>query len=305
MGFFANPRRVTDRWGLLAGGVAAFAIAFAASGLRIAGQSSPAPTKPRAAVDFARDIAPIFQKSCLPCHSGEKPQGGLRLDTEAQILKGGQSGKAIIPGDSAKSQLVKRLIGEGEETRMPMGANPLLAAQIKLIRAWIDQDALAVAESAPPAQITPVASHLEPSSSGLFAGRIRPILAARCYTCHGPDVQQNGLRLDSVAAILKGSDNGRVVMPSDSGKSPLVRRLIALDRPQMPYGAPPLSAEEVELIRKWIDQGANGPDSSAPVVATAPLKHWAYIRPVRPEVPEVKNPGWCRNPIDNFVLARL
>ena len=82
---------------MLAGGVAAFALTFAVGGLRIAGQSSPAPAKPRAVVDFARDIAPIFQKSCLPCHSGEEPQGGLRLDTEAHVVRGGQSGKSIIP----------------------------------------------------------------------------------------------------------------------------------------------------------------------------------------------------------------
>ena len=234
MGFFANLRREKGRCGLLAGGVAAIALTFAAGGLRIAGQSSSAPAKPGPVIDFARDIAPIFQKSCLPCHSGEKPQGGLRLDTEAQVLKGGQSGKAITPGDSAKSPLVKRLIGEGEEARMPMGANPLPAAQIKLIRAWIDQNTFTVAESAAPAQIAPVASHTASDSSELFAARIRPILAARCYTCHGPNLQQNGLRLDSLASILKGSDNGRVVVPGDSGKSPLVRRLLALDRPRCP-----------------------------------------------------------------------
>jgi len=303
MGVCANLRTKKSPWRLLAGVVAAVAITLAAGGLRVAAQSSAA--KPGAGIDFARDIAPIFQKSCLPCHSGEKPQAGLRLATEAQVLKGGQSGKAIVPGDSAKSLLVKRLIGEGEEARMPMGANPLPAAQIKLIRAWIDHNSFAAAESAPPAQITPVSSHIEQSSSGLFVSSIRPILAARCYTCHGPEVQQNGLRLDSLAAVLKGSDNGRVVIPGDSGKSPLIRRLLAQDRPQMPYGAPPLNAEDVELIRKWIDQGAPGPDSAAPVVAATPVRHWAYVKPVRPDVPQVKKPGWCRNPIDDFVLARL
>ena len=73
----------------------------------------------------------------------------------------------------------------------------------------------------------------------------------------------------------------------------------------MPYGAPPLSADDVELIRKWIDQGARGPDSAAPLAAAKPVKHWAYVKPVRPDVPKVKNAAWCRNPIDNFVLARL
>ena len=70
------------------------------------------------------------------------------------------------------------------------------------------------------------------NESGVFAAQIRPILAARCYQCHGPDLQQNGLRLDSLAAILKGSANGNVVIPGDSDKSPLVRRILGLDRPQ-------------------------------------------------------------------------
>src|SRR5208282_2992441 len=108
--------------------------------------------------------------------------------------------------------------------------------------------------------------------SGIFASEVRPILATRCYACHGPGLQQNGLRLDSLAAVLKGSANGSVVIPGDSEKSPMVRRILGLDRPQMPYGGPPLSAADVELIRKWIDQGAHGPDSTEPLAAAGPVK---------------------------------
>src|SRR2546426_4241406 len=85
----------------------------------------------------------------------------------------------------------------------------------------------------------------------------------------------------------------------------MVRRLLALDRPQMPYGGPPLSSEEIESVRKWINQGAPGPDSAEAVLTGRPLKHWAYLKPVRPDLPTVKNAAWCRNPIDHFVLARL
>ena len=147
----------------------------------------------------------------------------------------------------------------------------------------------------------PVAAHAQTAGSGSFVNDIRPILAARCYQCHGPELQQNGLRMDSLAALLKGSANGAVVIPGDSEKSPMVRRLMALDRPQMPYGGPPLSAEQITLIRKWIDSGAGGPDSAEPLAAGKPVKHWAYVKPVRPEVPKVKDAAWCRNPIDNFV----
>lgn len=293
------------QFSLLAGGFSLCLAILVAGAARIAALPQAAPAKPVGKITFAHDIAPIFQKNCLPCHAGEKPQGGLRLESEAAAIRGGESGKVIIPGDSEKSLLVKRLLGDGEEARMPMGADPLAAPQIKLIRAWIDQNSFSIAKEPALAQVAPVAAHPHEIGSGVFAEKIRPILAERCYLCHGSAVQQNGLRLDSLAALLKGNANGAVVTPGDSDKSPLVRRILGLDRPQMPYGGPPLSVEEVEAIRKWIDQGASGPDSSDPVASPKPVKHWAYIKPVRPEVPPVKNPAWCRNPIDNFVLARL
>jgi hypothetical protein len=113
------------------------------------------------------------------------------------------------------------------------------------------------------------ARQVTPGGSVVFATQIRPILASRCYPCHGPDVQQHSLRLDSLQSILTGSANGKVVLPGDGQNSHIVRRLLGLDQPQMPYGGPPLSAEQIDLIRKWIDEGAQGPDSTEPVVAAA------------------------------------
>jgi mono/diheme cytochrome c family protein len=290
---------------LLAASLCLLLATLAAGAARVATQPQITAHNPRAKINFAHDIAPIFQKSCIPCHGAEKPQGGLRLDSEVATLMGGESGKVIVPGDSEKSPLVKRLLGVGEEARMPVGADPLPASQIKLIRTWIDQNSFAIPKEPAQAQVMPVAAHPQESGSGNFASEVRPILAARCYSCHGPALQQNGLRLDSLAAVLKGSANGSVVIPGDSEKSPMVRRILGLDRPQMPYGGPPLPTADVELIRKWIDQGAHGPDSAEPLAAAGPVKHWAYAKPMRPDVPKVKDATWCRNPIDNFVLARL
>ena len=262
-------------------------------------------------IDFKRDIAPIFEASCVACHGAEKPLGQLRLDSETALLRGGISGKVIVAGKSGESLLVRRLLGQGGAPRMPMGPDALPKAKLELIRAWIDQGlstaeassaSLAADDSATSAVGTPTAQ----AESGLFVTRIRPILAARCYQCHGPEVQQNGLRVDSLAALLKGSATGKVLVPGSSEKSRLVRRLLGLDKPMMPYGGPPLSQEEIQLVRDWINQGALGPDSAGLVVAASkPVKHWAYLKPVRPEAPKTKNPAWCRNPIDNFVLARL
>ena len=251
--------------------VVVLATILATVGVRMVAQPQAASPNARRPIDFGRDIAPIFQKNCLPCHSGEKPQGGLRLDTEAHVLKGGESGKAIVPGDSEKSALVRRLMGVGEEARMPMGADPLPAPQIKLIRAWIDQNSFAVAEEPAAAPLTPVAAHTSENSEGVFASQIRPILAARCYSCHGANLQQNGLRLDSLAALLKGSANGPVVVPGDSEKSPLGAPHPGIGPPSDAlWRSASQLADDVELIRKWIDQGASGPDSSAPIASPTP-----------------------------------
>lgn len=260
--------------------------------------------------DFQRDIAPIFEKSCVVCHGAAMTQAKLRLDSEAALLRGGASGPVIVPGNSSGSLLVKRILGAAGAPRMPIGLPPLSSAQVNLIRRWIDTASIRKGAGARTASIpepsTPTVSTTAPSAaaSRMFAAEVRPVLASRCYRCHGPDVQQNGLRLDSLTAVLKGSDSGPVVVPGNSAKSRLIRRLASQERPAMPYGGPPLTASEIAAIRKWIDAGAPGPDSTTALAVAQTKRHWAYVKPVRPALPAVKSP-WVRNPIDRFIIARL
>jgi hypothetical protein len=92
-------------------------------------------------VDFTRDIQPVLQASCYRCHSAQMQMGALRLDAKGAALAGGASGPAILPGRSADSGIVKRLTNPDPKQRMPFGAQPLPAAQIDLIRRWIDEGA--------------------------------------------------------------------------------------------------------------------------------------------------------------------
>jgi hypothetical protein len=256
---------------------------------------------PAAEVSFQKDVAPIFQQSCAKCHLGNMAMGKLRLDSEAAILKGGASGPAIIAGKSGDSLLVKRILGLSDAPRMPMGGAPLPDAQVKVIRAWVDQGKFDTSQASAAAAVSGAGA----KDSTQFAAQVRPILAARCYSCHGPNIQQNGLRLDSLQTILKGSDSGKIVVPGHSQNSRLISRLLAQERPMMPYGGPQLPPNEIATIRNWIDAGAPGPDSTTPLAAVKAPRHWSYIKPVRPALPEVKNAAWCRNPIDHFILARL
>ena len=96
--------------------------------------------KPR--VDFARDVLPLFKSRCFECHDNRKRTAGLRLDVRASALRGGDSGAAaIVAGDRDKSELLRRITSDDKDERMPPKGDRLSAAQIQLLRDWIDQGA--------------------------------------------------------------------------------------------------------------------------------------------------------------------
>lgn len=119
--------------------------AAAGFALRAAGvdTSKIPPASTKSGVTYAGDIKPIFEKSCVKCHGAEKHKGELRLDSLEASLKGGKDGVAIIVKDSAKSPLVQSVARLDPDEAMPPDGkgDPLSAAQIGLIRAWIDQGA--------------------------------------------------------------------------------------------------------------------------------------------------------------------
>jgi hypothetical protein len=135
-----------------------------------------------------------------------------------------------------------------------------------------------------------------------FEREIRPIVAEQCVSCHGPEKHKGGLRLDRKESALEGGESGKAIESGHGGQSLLVKVLRGPsgDIDQMPYKKEPLSAGEVQLIARWIDEGATWP---AGVTITLP-KHWAFVPPVTPTVPQVVS-GWARNPIDCFVQERL
>ncbi len=105
------------------------------------------PASDKAGVTYATDIKPILDKSCTKCHEGQKPKGKLHLDSLEGVLKGGEDGKVIKPGDSIGSMLIVNVSHAGDpDDYMPPpknkhGIQPLTKEEIGLIRAWIDQGA--------------------------------------------------------------------------------------------------------------------------------------------------------------------
>ncbi len=138
-----------------------------------------------------------------------------------------------------------------------------------------------------------------------YLGQVKPLLTRHCVACHGAARPRAGLRLDTAALALSGGKSGPVILPRRGAESPLVLALRGEgDGERMPLNRPPLGESEIALIRDWIDQGAGAPADERPGVPP-PTRHWAFVPPIRPVPPEVRNTGWVRNPIDRFVLARL
>ncbi len=138
-----------------------------------------------------------------------------------------------------------------------------------------------------------------------FVRDVQPIFVKSCNGCHGEKSQQAGLRLDAKALALAGGQSGKVIVPGQAAASTLYQRVAGIgDQARMPMGAKPLPAEQVDILKRWIEHGAVWPDSAS-AAATAIKKHWAYVPPVRPTLPAVKNAAWVKTPLDRFILARL
>jgi hypothetical protein len=135
-----------------------------------------------------------------------------------------------------------------------------------------------------------------------YARQVKPLLARRCYSCHGGLQQLGGLRLDTGFLARKGTAHGPVLTPGKAVSSRLIQRVTAEKPPlRMPPEGEALKPEEIGVLRAWIDAGAPSPEGEKP--ETDPRKHWAFQRPVRAPLPKVKNAAWARNPVDLFVLA--
>lgn len=128
-----------------------------------------------------------------------------------------------------------------------------------------------------------------------FNRDIRPILAGKCFKCHGPDLKKGGLDLQNITgATKKLASNSQAVVPGDHAKSAVIERVTSDDkRERMPPKGDPLTPDQVAKLKAWIDQGAKYEE------------HWAYVQPARPALPKVKDARWPRAGMDYYVLARL
>ncbi|QDU95282.1 DUF1553 domain-containing protein [Lignipirellula cremea] len=147
---------------------------------------------------------------------------------------------------------------------------------------------LAMTEETPSAAAAPVD----------YGRDIQPILADRCYKCHGPDAAQRkaDLRLDLAESVIASDKSPGVVKPGDAAGSELIARILSHDPDEVmppPDSNVSLSTAEIDLLRRWVEEGA------------AWREHWAFRAPQRPALPSVREPQWPLTAVDRFVLARM
>ena len=161
-----------------------------------------------------------------------------------------------------------------------------------------------------------------PTKEGLefFETKIRPVLVSKCYECHSEAKKKikGKLRLDDYASILKGGESGKpAIVPGDPDKSLIMLALSYTDKDTDTHDAllmpPPKNGKPrklpdnvIEDFRQWIKMGAPYPQDKS--VSQAPVdgkKHWAFVPPKEQPLPDPKQASWVKNPVDNFVLAKL
>ena len=153
---------------------------------------------------------------------------------------------------------------------------------------------------------------MDGESARFFENQVRPLLAARCFQCHGADRQRGDLRLDTPEGLLQGGVSGPAIVPGRADESLLIEAINYESFEMPPTGQ--LSTGEIEILTHWVEQGAEWPGyepaatrehAKAEKISDEDRAFWSY-QPVRVvEPPALENDEWSRNEIDRFVLARL
>jgi formylglycine-generating enzyme required for sulfatase activity len=206
-----------------------------------------------AAVDFEKEIKPILESACVSCHNADNAEGDLRLDTLEAAMAARESGPVLTPRDAEKSSLyTTTLLPEGDEKRMPPDGPPLDEVHTNLLRQWIK-------EGAP----WPASAKLETRRRIDFAENVQPILEMHCLSCHKPDNAEGEFNLASRQSAFESGANAPSVIPFNAAESPIFK-LVSLSKDDPALMPPadqggPLSKEDMETLRQWIDQGAIWP----------------------------------------------
>ncbi len=184
-----------------------------------------------APVDYLKEVKPLLTAKCVACHGGLRQKGNLRLDTAKLAMKGGDSGPAIVTGDSSKSVLIEAILGENGRTKMPIEGEPLKPEQIELLRRWIDAGAKAPTDE-------PIA---DPRDHWAFK---KPARSDRIHAVKGRSTDANNIH-NPIDLFIAAEQETRGLTPlPEADKATLLRRVF-IDL----IGLPPTSDELHDFLK--------------------------------------------------------
>lgn len=169
-----------------------------------------------------------------------------------------------------------------------------MAALHTLVRLILSGGILIAAASAQPNR----------DATRFFEEKVRPLLAAKCFTCHGGQVKMGGLSLASRESAMLGGNRGSAVIPGQPDESLVIQAVNQTGALKMPPTGP-LQPEEISTLTKWVRAGAPWGAASDAKRRRAGPSHWSFQPVARPEPPVVQDQDWVRNPIDQFILAMI
>lgn len=258
---------------------------------------------------FNEKVRPVLAQNCYKCHTDEA-SGGLRVDSLKDLLAGGDSGAAIVPGKPDASLLISAVQQTGS-LKMPPRGKKLNDSEIADLVEWIRRGAAWDAKEATKPVVPELSAVQATGTPGeeFFENKVRPILVNDCSGCHGSRAA-GGLEVTSRESMLKGGAHGASIVPGDPGKSLLISAVHQEGDLKMPKGGK-LNDEQVADLTSWVKMGAPWPkvtaamQSNGRVVTDASRHFWSFVSIKMPAVPTPKNAGWAKTDIDRFVLANL
>jgi len=251
---------------------------------------------------FVEDIRPLFQAKCWRCHNAKARKADLDLTTVAGILKGGESGPAIVPRKPNESLLYEKVHGGA----MPPGKKDRLSElEVATIRCWIETGAESDARVA------------EKTAPAVTQHDVVPIMLRRCTSCHGLRRQEAGLDLRTKTSMLRGGKSGPAIVPGKPDESLVIKRLSSGQMPPrnrlVEASVKLIEPTEIAVLVRWIAAGAPEVAQEPDVASTTPdtlindkdRDFWAFRPPQPVQVPAVRQTARVCNPIDAFVLEKL
>src|SRR5579863_2207321 len=199
--------------------------------LTYSGRGADEPAGEQKPADYQTQIKPVLRERCFACHGALKQKGGLRLDTAAFAIKGGDSGPAIKPGDVADSLLLERVTAADESERMPPEGEPLKREQIEVLKQWIAQNAKAPADEKP---------ERDPRDHWAFNPPVRPAVP----TVDQPTPDQARWQLNPIDAFISAEHRQRNLVAQAPADKRVWLRRVSLDL----IGLPPTPQELAAFV---------------------------------------------------------